>query len=112
MPHPSKERPGDPPILAYWIFDFRRGSKIMLRLLKADKLLNIVPPAKQNCSKNASSKLSVFILMFMCRLYVFPQLHYSSYNNQFLTLAFLHYIICFQLTPYVIRMATLSIHLF
>lgn len=32
--HPSKG-PGDPPILAYWIFGFRGESKRMLRLLKA-----------------------------------------------------------------------------
>ncbi|MCD7453594.1 hypothetical protein HAX54_021537 [Datura stramonium] len=33
---PSKgRRPGDPPILAYWIFGFRGESKRMLRLLKA-----------------------------------------------------------------------------
>lgn len=70
MPHPSKEWPGDPPILAYWIFDFRRESKIMLRLLKADKLLNIVPPAKQNCSKNASSKLSV-LYSCLCADYMY-----------------------------------------
>lgn len=35
MIHPSKGRPGDPPILAYWIFGFRGESKRMLRLLKA-----------------------------------------------------------------------------
>ncbi|KAK4721006.1 hypothetical protein R3W88_011239 [Solanum pinnatisectum] len=31
----SKGRPGDPPILAYWIFGFRGENKRMLRLLKA-----------------------------------------------------------------------------
>lgn len=35
MIHPSKGRPGDPPILAYWIFGYRGESKRMLRLLKA-----------------------------------------------------------------------------
>ncbi|KAK4349742.1 hypothetical protein RND71_029055 [Anisodus tanguticus] len=34
MIHPSKG-PGDPPILAYWIFGFKGESKRMLRLLKA-----------------------------------------------------------------------------
>ncbi|KAK6797817.1 hypothetical protein RDI58_005519 [Solanum bulbocastanum] len=35
MINPSKGRPGDPPILAYWFFGFRGESKRMLRLLKA-----------------------------------------------------------------------------
>ncbi|KAH0770836.1 hypothetical protein KY290_014817 [Solanum tuberosum] len=35
MIHPSKGRPSEPPILAYWIFGFRGESKRMLRLLKA-----------------------------------------------------------------------------
>ncbi|KAM3285536.1 beta-glucuronosyltransferase GlcAT14A [Capsicum chacoense] len=35
MIHPSKGRPGDPPILAYWIFGYKGESKRMLRLLRA-----------------------------------------------------------------------------